>query len=151
MRSLRYWLPAVLWSCMILAASTDLFSAAQTGSLLDQAIRLVLGHSLPAPLFALVHELGRKCGHISAYGIASALYYRAIRKGARGWSSGAAVIAIALAAALGSIDETHQSFIPSRSGTPADVAIDTLGAILAQLIIYRVAIPLARRGVTLQE
>jgi VanZ family protein len=50
------------------------------------------------------------------------------------------MLAVLIAIAVAAIDEFHQSFVPSRTGTPLDVVIDGCGAILAQLMV-RAAIP----------
>jgi hypothetical protein len=149
MRFVRYWVPPILWSASILAASSDLFSAGHTRILLLELFRRALGHPLREDVFAIVHELGRKCGHLTAYGIAAALNYRGLRQGSPDWSAKSAIAAILMAAALGAADEAHQALVPSRTGTPLDVLIDTCGATLALLIVYSAAIRGARRGVTL--
>ena len=41
-----------------------------------------------------------------------------------------------LTAVVASLDEWHQTFIPSRTGTIHDVILDTSAAIAAQLLVY---------------
>jgi VanZ family protein len=41
-----------------------------------------------------------------------------------------------MTAFVASLDEWHQSFIPSRTGTPRDVALDTCAGIAAQVLIF---------------
>lgn len=125
---MRRWLPAIVWSAAILLASFDLFSASHSGGMLQRIILAVLGRPLDPETFARLHFLIRKASHVTEYAIASALYFRALTKRR-------ALGAIALAALLASVDEFHQSFVPSRTGTPADVLIDVAGATLAQLLI----------------
>jgi VanZ family protein len=48
------------------------------------------------------------------------------------WAS----IAVLMTAFVASLDEWHQSFIPSRTGTPRDVALDTCAGIAAQILIF---------------
>jgi VanZ family protein len=36
---------------------------------------------------------------------------------------------------VASLDEWHQSFIPSRTGTPRDVVLDTCAGIAAQILL----------------
>jgi len=134
------WLAAAAWTAILLAASSDLFSASHTGGLL----RHLLGGLSPAA-FDAVHMALRKIGHLVAYGIASVLYLRALRGGVDGapvaraprsrstarWQPLAAVAMVLLVA---SIDELHQSTIPSRTGSPVDVLIDVTGATIAQLL-----------------
>ena len=129
---LVYWLPAILWAAAILAASSDAFSARETGSLLESVITRLLGHPLPPHQFDLMHFVIRKGGHLTAYGILGALFFRALR-GAEGWWRGRwAAGAVALAAIVATADEWHQIFVPARIGTGWDVLLDCVGATIAQ-------------------
>jgi Predicted integral membrane protein len=133
---LRYWLPPIIWSSAILAASTAQFSSSNSGPWLHDLVLRVLGHDLAPHFFDLLHFGLRKAGHLTAYGILSALWFRAFRSGqALSWRPRWAAWAVALAVAVASTDEWHQSFIPSRTGTIHDVFLDAGGAILAQLLV----------------
>ncbi len=133
---LRFWLPPLLWTGVILAASTDYLSAANSGPWLADLVRVLVGHPLPAAQFGELHFLIRKAGHVTEYAILSALLFRALRgEGPLRWSGRWATAAIALAAAVGAFDEWHQMFVPSRTASPWDVLIDSGGAALAQIII----------------
>ena len=134
-KTLRYWLPAVLWACIILLASSDLFSAAHTGSWLELIVTAVLGHPLSPAGFERLHFLTRKTAHLTEYGILGALLFRALRADRGRWSWRWALGAIVLAACVASVDEWHQTFIPSRTGSPVDVMTDTIGAAAAQILI----------------
>ncbi len=133
--SLRYWLPPLLWIAVIATGSSDLMSSAHTGLWLNDVIKAVIGHPLPAPEFAELHFLLRKSAHLLEYGILSALWFRALRGDDRRWRISWAVTAILLTAAVASLDEWHQAYIPSRTSSPRDVLIDTTGATLAQIIM----------------
>ena len=54
---------------------------------------------------------------------------------ARLWTMRWSVLAVLSAAAAAAFDEWHQAFIPSRTSTPWDVLLDTLGAIFVQLVL----------------
>jgi len=114
----RYWLPAIAWTLLVLAASTDLLSSANT-----------------AVVFGPLNFVVRKLAHFIEYGIAAALYFRALRGGRAGWRWSWAVVAVAMACAVASLDEWHQTFTATRTGTPADVALDTAGAAIGQCIV----------------
>ena len=122
------WLPVVAWSAVILAASSDLFSAERSGSVL----RAILGHELPH----LLHVAVRKLGHLLAYGFLGILALRAARSGGLQPADGSdglkpvatSVIVVLLVAV---IDEWHQSTLASRSGSPWDVLLDVVGGALA--------------------
>ena len=133
-RFLTYWLPPIAWAAMILSASSDVFSASHTGGWIEIVISW-FGRSLSPPALALLNQILRKTGHVTAYGILSALAFRALRGERPRWNPRWAIGAIALAALVASIDEYHQSFIPSRTGTWHDVVLDTGAAILVQTTI----------------
>ena len=46
-----------------------------------------------------------------------------------------AVVAVGLAMTCAIVDETRQSFVPTRTGTPRDVALDVCGASTAALLM----------------
>lgn len=122
---------AVLWTLAILATSTDLFSGAHTGSILAT----LFAHRLTPEALHALNAVFRKCAHLTGYGILGALWFRALRGERRGWSWPWMLGAVAIAAAVAGIDEWHQSFVPSRGGTPWDVLLDTVGALMANVII----------------
>ena len=81
----------------------------------------------------VIDLVGRKLIHAGEYALLCVLWWRALRTvvSARAALLGAAAIALGYAAT----DELHQSFVPTRTGTPVDVAIDAVGAGLAVLAI----------------
>jgi VanZ family protein len=133
-RFLTYWLPALAWAAMILAASSDLFSASHTGSWIEK-LTSTLGHGLAPRTLELVNHILRKLGHLTAYGILSALSFRALRGEESRWTLRWAIGAVAMAILVASIDEFHQSFVPSRTGMWQDVLLDTVGATFMQITI----------------
>ena len=106
------WLPPLAWMVVIFA-----FSAQHGG-----------GH-LPAAEVVL-----RKLAHVTEYVILTVLLVRALR---RSGSALAAPVAAVVALAYASSDEWHQSFVPGRTATPRDVAIDCIGIALASLALWR--------------
>ena len=76
----------------------------------------------------------RKLAHLAEYAILGALLDRALRRPQL-------VVAVALAGLYAVTDEVHQLFVEGRHGSPLDVAIDALGALLGVLLWRRV-----RRG-----
>ncbi len=135
--AVRFWLPPILWAGVIFAASSDVLSSAHSGSWLATLINAIIGHPLPPSQFDAVHFALRKAGHLSEYGILGALLFRAFRAERSGWNLRWAVAAIALAAAVGSLDEWHQMFVPSRTASAWDTLVDTAGAALAQVLFFR--------------
>lgn len=133
---------ALLWTALIFVFSSDAFSAPHTGSILQAIATAILGHPLSELSYEMTQFVVRKLTHLTAYGILAVLWFRAVRGEARGWVMQWSVIAVSIAIAVAAIDEYHQSFVPSRTGTPFDVVIDVCGAVLAQIAI-RAATPAA--------
>lgn len=121
---------------VIFTASTDLFSAQHTGSVIETIITAILGHPLPTAEFDPLHFVIRKLAHLTEYAILGALTYRAVRGEERGWKGRWAIAAIVIAAVVAATDEFHQEFVPSRGPSPVDVIIDTIGATIAQGIVF---------------
>src|SRR5258707_14541360 len=116
-RTLTYWLPPILWTAVVLSASTDAFSSANTGGVLERIAVWLLGHPLaPAKLDAL-NFVGRKCAHLTEYGILSAFTFRALLNARPSWHPRLAIVAIVISASVASIDEIHQTFTLLRTGT----------------------------------
>jgi VanZ family protein len=157
LRVLLRWAPSLLWTAVVLAASSDLFSAAHTGGVVAAVLRAIAGH-VSEETFAVVHYLVRKLAHLTEYGIASMLYFYALiaSRAARSANSGtiasgvdemdispaghrpllhAQLLAVLIVLCVATIDEYHQSFVPSRSGSVADILLDGTGGAIAQLIL----------------
>jgi VanZ family protein len=86
------------------------------------------GHLPPAEVVL------RKLAHVAEYLVLTLLLVRALRR-----SDVAAAVPFACLAAIvyAASDEWHQSFVPTRTATPRDVAIDGIGIGLAALAVTR--------------
>jgi VanZ family protein len=136
---LKAWIAAILWMIVIAIESTALLSATNTSRILYPLLHYLFG--MDWEHFHQWHFYIRKGGHVVGYGILSILAFRAWRETfpARGnprWTMRWASIAVLMTAFVASLDEWHQSFIPSRTGTPRDVALDTCAGIAAQVLIF---------------
>ena len=145
-RLLTHWLPPILWAAVIMSASTDTFSGANTGSVLERVVVWLAGHPVSPATLDTLNFVIRKCAHLTEYGILGALAFRALRGDRSGWSLRWAVGAVVLAACLASIDEIHQTFVPSRTGTWHDVVLDAAGAAVAQILIRAAQVLFFRRS-----
>lgn len=143
-RFLTYWLPAIGWAAVILSTSNDDFSGANTGGLLRQIVTWLTGHPVAPATLDTINFIFRKSAHLTGYGILGALAFRALRGELRSWSWRWAVGGILLAAFVASIDEIHQTFVPSRTGTFHDVLLDAAGAAVAQILIRAAQVLLSR-------
>jgi VanZ family protein len=106
-RSIRLWLPVVLWAALIFAFS----------SVPD------LGTGLGGWDLVL-----RKIAHTAEYAVLGALLARALA------TPPVAVLAGVLYAVS---DEVHQAFVQGRHGSPIDVAIDAVGVVAGVLLWER--------------
>lgn len=77
--------------------------------------------------------VGRKFVHAGEYALLTFLLWRALRD----LTKAPIALATAIAIAYGASDEFHQTFVPGRSGSPVDVAIDAAGAGIAAFLLWR--------------
>ena len=99
-RALSLWLPVVVWATVIFALSSIPSLNSGLGDL-----DLVL----------------RKLAHAAEYALLAVLLLRAL---ARPW------LAFLFTLVYAASDELHQHFVRGRAGTPRDVAIDAVGALI---------------------
>ncbi len=135
----KTWLAALLWLGLIAFESSNALSAEKTRGILYPLFHFLFG--LDPVRFLTWHFVIRKTGHIIGYSVLSLLFFRAWRAtihatGGPRWSIVWAGIAFAMTALVASLDEWHQTFLPSRTGTIRDVALDSAAALVTQLFIY---------------
>jgi VanZ family protein len=136
---LKAWIAAILWLIVIAIESSALLSAHNTGRILYPMLHFLFG--LDWDHFEDWHFLIRKTGHVVGYGTLSILLFRAWRATLPAmsdvrWTPRWATIAILGTALVASLDEWHQSFIPSRTGRWQDVVLDTCAGFAAQIIVF---------------
>jgi VanZ family protein len=129
---------------VILWFSSDFGNVTHTEPWLVPILRALAPWATPSQLAAL-HGLARKVAHFSEYAILAALWFRALVRGPGSSRRSAAWIAFAISLGWALLDEAHQSLVPSRTGSVADVAIDGSGA-MAALVVVRLG---WRRGADL--
>jgi VanZ family protein len=132
----RDWLPAIVWACVISSLSTDTFSADHTGRFIIPVLRGVFPHA-SYPSILLMHALIRKSAHFVEYFIFSVFLTHGLRGEERGWKLRWALWAVGIAAGYAALDEFHQWFVPGRTASPWDALLDTTGAAVAQMILWR--------------
>ena len=112
-RFLWYWLPVLMYVCMILTLSGQ-------------------PHLRPPFHFAFAD----KASHMLEYSGLGVLLAQALRAGRpAAMSMRTAIAAIALGMIMGAGDEFFQSFVPGRTSDILDVLADTTGVVLAQLAL----------------
>ena len=149
---LKAWIAAILWLIVIAMESSAYFSAHNTSRILYPILHFLFGLSRAS--FEPIHFYIRKGGHVFGYGLLSVLLFRAWREtlpalGNPNWTFRWANISVLGTALVASLDEWHQSYIPSRTGTVRDVILDTCAGIGAQVLLFFWANPKVRgRGRT---
>jgi VanZ family protein len=101
---------------------------------------------LPTPKGLLGFD---KFQHLAAYfALAAAIALWFSREKWRRPGLGPLVLTAALGSVYGVIDEIHQRFVPSRDGNVGDWVADTLGALLAAVVVKLVLQGLALKGLS---
>jgi VanZ family protein len=86
--------------------------------------------------FLLIHHLIRKSAHFTEYFIFCMLIYRGIRGSDTGWRWSWGFSALFIAAVYSALDEIHQAFVASRTASPYDSLLDSIGAFFAVAALY---------------
>jgi VanZ family protein len=146
---LKAWIAAILWLIVIAIESSAALSAHNTGRILYPLLHFLFG--MDQFRFQYWHFYIRKAGHVVGYAILSILLFRAWRAtqpvvNDAKWSFRWANIAVLGTALVASLDEWHQSFLPSRTGRVEDVILDTCAGLGAQILIFIWALWAARKS-----
>ena len=155
--TIKNWLPAIVWAGLILLASSDWFSAAHTRSIIEGFFWWLFPSWTPYSIYK-AHLVVRKCAHFFEYAVLAIFVMRGF---AGSQTQGPSTPAphpgnskpellgtpaprslrmtmlgvVLLCAMVATIDEVHQHFVPSRTGSPYDVLLDTTGSTVAMLLL----------------
>jgi VanZ family protein len=129
-RRLVTWVPALVWTALVLGFSSGDFSAENTGSLLAPLLIWLFPWITPNQI-GVVHFLVRKAAHLTEYGILALLWFRTLTRGSGFRVPTRALLALAISVITAILDETHQAVVPSRTSSAADVLLDSVGATIA--------------------
>ena len=132
------WLPSAVWLAVIAVESTNLGSAQHTGQILYPIFHFVF--DMDPARFAVWHALLRKTGHIIGYFTLSVLLFRSWRatfpRLSTQWCLQWATVAFLCTSLVAMLDEWHQSFLLSRTGTFRDVTLDSTAGLGAQIALF---------------
>jgi VanZ family protein len=133
-RKLSYWLPPVLWMAAIFIFSTDLFSFGNTGGIVAKII-LWITPTISDEHLQTAHFLVRKAGHFTVYAVLALLLMRAFRAGGE-WRWQWALYSFFIVGIYALLDEYHQSFTISRTGSVYDSLIDLTGGACMLFVLW---------------
>jgi VanZ family protein len=138
-RLLSRYVPLVAWLAFISFASSDTFSAGNTSRIIGPLILWLFPNTSPESL-AAVQLVTRKLAHFTEYAILGLLAARAFRTSShitirRRWFW----ISLGLIVVYALLDEYHQTFVPSRTGSVFDSLIDMAGGLTALVVVSRKA------------
>jgi VanZ family protein len=121
---------------VIVLESTELFGSNHTSGPLRWLFEAIFG-PIGDARWEIIHHLIRKCGHFFGYGALGVVWLRAW------WMTlprsrflPDAFFALLGTALVAGLDEWHQSYLPSRTGSVWDVLLDCTGAIALLLAVY---------------
>jgi glycopeptide antibiotics resistance protein len=137
---LKYWLPLLIWLCVIFMGSTSIMSAEHTSRYIVPFLLWLKPGMSPRAIWIIL-VVTRKCAHVTEYAVLALLLWRALRsiqvlRTKTLTIFGAVLLGCALFAAS---DEFHQTFVKSRTPSVRDVLLDIAGALLGLLIGARFA------------
>ena len=123
-------MPAIVWMTIVFLGSTDILSAEHTSRFLVPFLRW-FDPQISLAALAQIQFAIRKLGHLTEYAILAMLFWRALRSGTRLQMKMSVLFFVAalVCAIFAASDEFHQSFVPSRTSSPADAMIDICGAL----------------------
>lgn len=136
---LKVWIAAILWLIVIAIESTTYLSGQNTSRFLYPIFHFLFG--IDRAHFEPWNHLLRKTGHVIGYGLLSFFLFRAWRETLgsiewQKWTLRWSTLAVLGTLLVASLDEWHQTYLPSRTGRWQDVVLDTSAGIATQLLIY---------------
>ncbi len=127
--------PVVVWLVVIFFASTGNLSASNTSRIIRPLV-LWLYPDITEPALLQIHFLVRKAAHFTEYAVLALLAARAFLNSTRPWlARNWHAAAFALVAVCALLDEFHQSFNTSRTGTIYDSLLDMTGGATALALL----------------
>lgn len=131
----KRYAPLVGWIAFIFFASSDSMSASKTSRIV-RPLLLWLFPAITEEGLLYAHFLVRKAAHLTEYALLALLAARAFLTSShallrRRW----VVVAIVFVACCALLDEYHQSFLASRTGTIYDSLLDTTGGAIAIALV----------------
>ncbi len=139
-RICKYWLPLLLWMCVIFGASTSLGTPDHTSRFIMPFLRWLMPHASADTLEGFHHFI-RKMAHFTEYSILGMLAWRVARHDhfSRCAPRRQFCYALIFCALYASSDEFHQRYVPGRQPAVTDVMIATCGAACGLAVMWCVS------------
>ena len=138
-RILWAWLCVALWVLVIMGFASDGFSAHSTSRYLTPFLRW-LAPDIGFERIREIHFLARKFAHTFEYAVLAILAFRAFHLTLAVRVVHLAALTLAIVLAVAGLDELRQSWIPTRTGSLADVLLDCAGGaagVFALIFVHR--------------
>jgi VanZ family protein len=135
MKVVKYWLPVFLMVGAMYYFSTDALSGENTRGFIEEIFGL-FGYDLSRRAADRANYIARKAAHFTEYALLAGLVFRALRADSSvRWRLRWAVGALAVCVSWALLDELHQSFTNSRSGSIRDALLDSSGALFMLALV----------------
>ena len=134
---ITYYLPVALWGVMIIGFA---FTSGNWTLDLLRAIFELVDYDISRKLLLEINALVRELAHFGEYFVFTLLLWRAVQRDAsRQWNAQAALVTLGLVIAVASSDESLQLLRELRTGSVADVLVDTTGGLVGLTAIWMFA------------
>lgn len=131
----RYWLPVIGMLVLMYWFSTDALSGENTRGMIEAVLSWFGYHPRNKSLLRINYFV-RKCAHFTEYAALAALLFRAFRAdSAYRWRLKWAIYSLAIVMSWAVLDEWHQRFTHTRSGSLPDSLLDSSGGLFSLVII----------------
>src|SRR5271155_290806 len=120
------WVPVLMWAIVMFVLSTSYFSFENTSKFIDPILRFLMP-GISAATIALEHGCVRKAAHFTNYAI---LFWLLVSGPMREHP----YRAFGLCVVYAFLDEGHQMFVPDRTASLYDVALDLTGALFSRFL-----------------
>jgi VanZ family protein len=136
-KTISRYLPLIAWMAFISFASTGNFSASNTSRIIGPLVLWLFPDTTPEMMLA-IHAVTRKIAHLTEYALLGLLAARAFRGSPRdGLRARWFLVSLAVVVVYALVDEYHQTFVPSRTGSIYDSLIDMAGGFAALIAVRR--------------
>ena len=120
------WLPVILWGLFIFSMSTSSLSSLNTSRFIEPMLKWLFPLASKETI-SLLHALVRKSAHFTEYAVLFWLLFR-------GPMAGRPYLALGVCVIYALLDEGHQIFVPGRTPSLWDVALDSTGALFSRFL-----------------